>query len=138
MVDAEFVLPWVQKAQNDIATAKHLAETMRPMPSEIICFHCQQAAEKYLKAFLVHNDNEPPKTHDLIELVKLCGGFDTDFSILTTKCEYLLPFAVHARYPGASDPDDEDARRALAFAQDVITFVTARLPLRSGQGSTTA
>ena len=59
MVDAEFVMPWIEKAENDILTSRFLAETMHPAPAEIICFHCQQAAEKYLKAFLVYNDQEP-------------------------------------------------------------------------------
>ena len=127
MADMEFVLPWTQRAESDISSALHLAETMRPAPSEIICFHCQQAAEKYLKAFLVYNDTEPPKTHDLIELVKLCCGFDPGFSVLSAKCEYLLPFAVHARYPGASDPGDEDTKIALAYAEDITAFVKQKL-----------
>ena len=79
MVDKEFVAPWIQRADNDISTARYLTENMRPLPIEIVCFHCQQAAEKYLKAFLVWNDQEPPKTHDLIELAKLCGSFDQNF-----------------------------------------------------------
>ena len=49
MVDFEFVLPWVKKAENDILTARHLAEKMHPTPDEIICFHCQQSVEAILK-----------------------------------------------------------------------------------------
>jgi len=128
MVDAEFVVPWVQRAENDISSARHLAKTMRPVPTEIICFHCQQAVEKYLKAFLVYNDEEPSKTHDLIELVKLCSAFDSEFSLLIIKCEYLLPFAVRTRYPGGSDPSDEDMKTALAYAHNVIKFVKGKLP----------
>lgn len=30
----------------DLGVAKHLDETYRPKPLEIICYHCQQAAEK--------------------------------------------------------------------------------------------
>jgi HEPN domain-containing protein len=130
MVDAVFVLPWIQKAENDISSAHHLAENMYPVPTEIVCFHCQQAAEKYLKAFLVYNDQEPPKTHDLIELAKLCSGFNKDFSPLFPKCEYLLPFASRARYPGANDPEEEDMKRALVYAQDVIEFVKLKLPIQ--------
>jgi len=129
MVDAEFVLPWIQKAENDFSSARHLAGTMHPAPAEIICFHCQQAAEKYLKAFLVFHDQEPPKTHDLIELAKQCDNFDADFLRIIPKCEYLLPFAVRIRYPGASDLEDGDMKRALAYASDIIEFVKAKLPL---------
>jgi HEPN domain-containing protein len=128
MVDAEFILPWIQKAENDISSAHHLAKSMYPVPTEIVCFHCQQAAEKYLKAFLVYNDQEPPKTHDLIELAKLCNSFNTDFSSIFPKCEYLLPFASRTRYPDANDPEDEDMKKALVYVQDIIEFVKSKLP----------
>ena len=123
----EFVGPWIQKAEHDISSAQYLAENMYPAPSEIICFHCQQAAEKYLKAFLVYNDQEPPKTHDLIELAKLCNNFNADFSLLFPKCEYLLPFASRIRYPGLSDPKDEDIKRALVYARDIIELIKLKL-----------
>ena len=129
MAETEFVLPWIQKAENDISSARYLAENMHPAPAEIICFHCQQAAEKYLKAYLVYNDQEPPKTHDLIELVKFCNNYNTDFSPLFTKCEYLIPFAIRTRYPGGSDPEDEDIKRALAYANDIIEFVKSKITL---------
>jgi len=105
MVDKEYILPWIEKAENDITSARYLAENMRPAPVEIICFHCQQAAEKYLKAYLVYNDQEPPKTHDLIELAKLCNNFNKTFYILISKCEFLLPFATRTRYPGKINLD---------------------------------
>jgi HEPN domain-containing protein len=128
MVDKEFVLPWVTKADNDLLSARHLAENMRPAPIEIVCFHCQQSVEKYLKSFLVYNDQEPPKIHDLVELVKLCGNLDADFLQLSQKCEYLTPFAAQARYPGAINPEDTDMSRALDFAQDIIEFVKLKMP----------
>ena len=129
MVDAEFVMPWIQRAENDITTARYLTENMHPVPTEIVCFHCQQAAEKYLKAFLVHNDQEPPKTHDLIELAKLCSSFDESFLLLSPKCEYLVPFATRTRYPGAGDLEDADIKKALAYAQDIIELVKKKIVL---------
>jgi len=127
MVDAEFVTPWIQKAENDFSTARHLAENMHPVPIEIVCFHCQQAAEKYLKAFLVWNDQEPPKTHDLIELTKLCSNFDKGFLLLSPKCEFLIPFATRTRYPGTSDLEEEDIRKALTYAQDIIESIKPKI-----------
>jgi HEPN domain-containing protein len=85
MADNDFVLPWLYKANNDYSAAHYLAQNMYPVPVEIVCFHCRQAAEKYLKGFLVYNDQEPPKTHDLVELVRLCGKINADFSQLTPK-----------------------------------------------------
>jgi HEPN domain-containing protein len=60
---------WIEIADKDLAGAGLLANTMYPPPIEIICFHCQQAVEKYLKWFLVLHDYEPPKIHNLIEVV---------------------------------------------------------------------
>ena len=129
MADAEFVVPWIQRAENDISAARYLAENMHPKPIEIVCFHCQQAAEKYLKAFLVWNDQEPPKTHDLIELTKLCSNFNEGVLSLSPKCEYLVPFATRTRYPGTSDLRDEDISKALAYAHDIIELVKTKMPL---------
>ena len=131
MVDLEFIKPWIQKADNDISAARHLAENMYPAPVEIICFHCQQAAEKYLKAFLAYNDQEPPKTHDLVELAKLCNNYNPDFLLLLPKCEYLLPFTSRTRYPGTSDPEDADMKKALVFSQNIIEFVRSKIPFQS-------
>ena len=127
MVDPEFVLAWTQKADDDILSAHYLAENMHPVPLEVVCFLCQQAAEKYLKAFLVYNDQEPPKTHDLTELTKLCSVFIADFSILHKKCDFLFPFAVRTRYPGNNDPDENDMKIALSFADEIIKFVKTKI-----------
>jgi HEPN domain-containing protein len=45
----------------------------------IICFHCQQAVEKYLKGFLILYDVESERTHDLNLLCGLCKGIDAAF-----------------------------------------------------------
>lgn len=43
----QFAQEWFHIAETDLSSAKHLA-SMHPSPFEIICYHCQQAAEKYL------------------------------------------------------------------------------------------
>jgi len=89
MVDMAYVLPWIEKADGDLLVAHHISETMRPVSTEIVCFHCQQAVEKYLKAFLVYNDQEPPKTHELTELIRQCCMFDADFINMNQKCKFF-------------------------------------------------
>lgn len=71
---------WLDFAYMDLSAAEHLL-TMRPLPVEIICYHCEQAAEKFLKATLVQFDREPPKTHDLIVTVsyRFFVGFGHSF-----------------------------------------------------------
>ena len=62
---------WQRFAAMDLNSAEYLLD-MRPIPIEIICYHCQQSAEKHLKGYLVLHGMNPPKTHDLDELCKLC------------------------------------------------------------------
>ena len=66
MQHKEEVKQWINLADNDLALAEHTSKTMWPVPHEIVCFHCQQFAEKYLKAFLVSKGQEPPYIHDLV------------------------------------------------------------------------
>ena len=65
MNDKDIVQEWVSFAEMDLNTAKHLDKTMFPQPLAIICYHCQQAVEKYLKGALVLFGVEIRKTHDL-------------------------------------------------------------------------
>ena len=62
---------WRLLAERDMSVAEYLAANMRPTPAEVIAFHCQQAAEKYLKGALVIIGEEPPYIHDLNKLCKL-------------------------------------------------------------------
>ena len=68
---AEILQQWLNKAKDDLRAAEYLSTMHHPTPDEIICFHCQQTAEKYLKAFIFLQDIEPEKTHDLRELLTI-------------------------------------------------------------------
>ena len=73
MVDLQIVKEWLDKADEDFRFAQdNLAEGSEFYPQ--ICFHFQQAAEKYLKAFVVAHDLKFEKQHDLVFLLKTCGG----------------------------------------------------------------
>src|SRR5436305_425894 len=58
---------WVQKAEQDWEAAHQLAGGARP-PRDVVCFHCQQATEKYLKGLLQENGLVAPRTHDLADI----------------------------------------------------------------------
>ncbi|MGP1455145.1 MAG: HEPN domain-containing protein [Treponema sp.] len=62
---------WLRFVEMDRSTARHLVTTMHPKPLEIICFHCQQAAEKAIKALFVLKRIEIAKIHDLGMLIKM-------------------------------------------------------------------
>jgi len=119
---------WIEIADNDFAAAQHIAKTMWPIPYEIICFHCQQEAEKYLKWVLVLHDIDPPKIHDLEELEKLCESITPLFESLYEKCAVLTEYAVHSRYPEEKLLEKYDMDRALEFAKSIMDFVHSQFP----------
>ena len=77
----ENVKQWIIKAESDITIAGKDLKTDNPV-TDAICFHAQQAAEKYLKAYLVFKDIEPEKTHKIEKLVLTCMTLDAAFSTL--------------------------------------------------------
>ena len=119
---------WIEIANSDLTTAQYLAKNMQPVSYEIVCFHCQQAAEKYLKWVLVLHDIEPPKIHDLEELEKLCENIAPQFETLFGKCAALTEYAVHTRYPDEKRLERHDMDRALEYAQFIKDFVRNQFP----------
>jgi len=70
------IYAWFQFADNDLDTAEVLL-LYRPQSYEIICYHCQQTVEKYLKGYLLFKGVEfPPKTHNLLQLCEMCSYYD--------------------------------------------------------------
>ena len=118
---------WIALADNDLALAEHTAKTMRPTPYEIVCFHCQQFVEKYLKAYLVSKGQEPPYIHDLVKLTALCEAENPVFSEIKQKCIVLTEYGVQPRYPGHMQIIEDDMLRALHFAVDIKTFMMEKV-----------
>ncbi|MBI5635486.1 HEPN domain-containing protein [Candidatus Micrarchaeota archaeon] len=69
---ADFV-DWIKEAKNDLMAAENLGQAKLFAPA---CFHCQQAAEKALKAILIKSKKEFPKSHSLMQLAKTAGLLD--------------------------------------------------------------
>jgi HEPN domain-containing protein len=49
-----FVQPWRTKAEHDLKAAEHLFAASEEF-CDMVLFHCQQAVEKSLKAYLVRH-----------------------------------------------------------------------------------
>jgi HEPN domain-containing protein len=122
---AEAAEQWFAIAAQDLDTAEHVANTMRPTPHEIICFHCQQSAEKYLKGFLVLQNIEPEKTHNLIELCKMCEKYNAEFSEFEIKCGVLTQYGILPRYPNELQITVDDMKTAIQYAKDIKEFVAS-------------
>ncbi|MHB8577749.1 MAG: HEPN domain-containing protein [Dehalococcoidia bacterium] len=95
----QLVHNWLTKAHHDLLAAEQLSGN--PELLDTALYHCQQAAEKALKGFLVWLDSTPSKTHDLAELVRACESADGSFAVLDPLARTLAPYAVQFRYPDA-------------------------------------
>ncbi|MBZ5624241.1 MAG: HEPN domain-containing protein [Acidobacteriia bacterium] len=92
------VRQWAAKAEIDYQTAERLLKDDDPI-RESVAFHSQQAAEKYLKAFLVLRRIEFPKTHSIAQLLDLVASVDMALADSLTDTVALTPFGVQIRYP---------------------------------------
>ena len=124
----QLVQSWLIKAQHDLATARKLAADPEPYLDTAI-YHCQQAAEKAVKGFLVFHDEEFEKTHNLPLLVTQATSTEAKFSERLDAAERLTPYATAFRYPGeVMEPDREEFDKALQAAEEFYTFVLSILP----------
>ncbi len=101
---------WVRKAESDFRLAVDIAQGNKPFHDER-CFHCQQSAEKYLKAILEELGVTIPKTHLLVALLPLLAPHHPSLRSLRRGVDFLTRFAVHTRYPG-----DHASKRQAASA----------------------
>lgn len=118
MIKKDLIREWLTLMQQDILSASFLFK-MKPLPIETICFHCQQAVEKLLKACLQVQDKKIPKTHDLLFLANsasLFNKFDNDLNELND-------YSVLVRYPEHPELNNDDAGRALEIAYKIITEI---------------
>src|SRR3989338_11681090 len=91
---------WITKAEADFEAARTLARSRKKGLPDPVCYHSQQCAEKYLKAYLISRRVKFPKTHDLEKLLDLVCGFDPLAEALRDQARFLNPYSVTARYPG--------------------------------------
>lgn len=129
--DIELLLrQWIEKAEADLEVAQRMAaeaaDNLRIR--EIVGFHCQQAAEKYLKALLTRYQIEFPKTHDITTLLQLVGSASSSLADSLSGARWLTPFGVEIRYPSDTAemlPGDE--AKAIEIASQVKQVVLAIL-----------
>jgi HEPN domain-containing protein len=119
-------LEWVKKADDDLTIAGRELRVRKNPVYDAVCFHAQQCAEKYLKAFLQETDREIPRIHNLIELLKLCTEIDNSLGFLQADLWMLERYAVRVRYPGVS-AEKEEAQVSYTVAKTIRDFVRQRL-----------
>jgi HEPN domain-containing protein len=118
---------WINKAEHDLGMAE-LAISNKPEYKDLICFHCQQGAEKYLKAYLIRLDINFKKSHSLIYLLDLLAAGEKVPDSLYETADILEDYGVEVRYPGDGiELNEEDMQEAYQAALKVKEFVKEKL-----------
>jgi HEPN domain-containing protein len=114
---------WFKKAGHDLLNVEIILESERtPLPLDTVCFHCQQAVEKYLKGFLVYHNVQFARTHFLGTLLDQCKELDESFEELHAIID-LNAYAVDIRYPDETmEFSLEDARKLTILPEGSKTL----------------
>ena len=124
---SEHAKSWIEKAKNDLLNADNNLAAEQ-IPYDTVCFHCQQAAEKLLKGYLVSQGREYPITHNLFVILEDILEFDPSADSLREILAVLNPYSVEVRYPGdAWMPTPEDTKEARQAAQEVFEWLQTKL-----------
>ena len=112
---------WLLHARSDLALAK--ISPPEDVMLEGLCFHAQQTAEKALKALLVSNNLEFPRTHNIGTLLDLLHE-TVSIPSEVEEAAGLTDYAVMTRYPGDTEPVDmQGYQQAIRLAESVIDWV---------------
>ena len=125
----EITSEWVIKAEDDYRSAEVLLYEIETPVIDTACFHCQQCAEKYLKAYLTEHEIDFPRHHDLIRLLGLCLSLDKSFETIRDHLRRLELYGVVIRYPGLTVPL-EMAHEAYENASRVREIMRKKLKAR--------
>ena len=122
----KLVKEWIIKSQNDLKSAQILYR--EDGPTDSLCFHCQQSAEKMLKGFLVFNKKEFPKIHDLIHLLTLCRKIDKNFKSLENEISFLNRYYIESRYPPEiALYSRAECQEAIEYTQKITQFIINKI-----------
>ena len=126
---------WMERAQNQLRIAEALMPTAGDFASGI-CFHCQQAAEIALKAFLLFRGVPLDYTHSLQSLAAQCVREDPDFDSCTEAAGVLTAYYIDTRYATEGngfffqDREPAEARAALDHANRIVSLAQSKIPPR--------
>jgi len=126
--EMEMARQWLAKAKNDLLNADNNLKS-EDVPFDTVCFHCQQAAEKILKAYLVGTGQSYPITHDLFLILEKILPLNKDAENLRDALAILMPYSVEIRYPDDwFTPTEEDTREAREAAEHILKWLANALP----------
>ena len=117
-MDIDDLKEWFHIADDDFYSAQILNEQARK-PHEIICYHCAQAVEKYLKGYLVYQNEIPEKTHNLTYLGRVCIDKDNNFTNVKYEFDFLNRYTNDIRYPHKYEVSENDVNFAISAVEKI-------------------
>ena len=120
-MEHKYIFEWFIYGDRDLGIAEH-SLSYHPQPYEIICYLCQQSAEKYLKGYLFYNGVKPPKIHELDKLCDMCVEHNNLFDGIYDQCEILSQYGVQPRYPHEMFVEEHHMKKALEYARQIKEF----------------
>lgn len=125
-----YIKEWLSFAKEDLDTANALLRG-EYLYNRSICYHCQQAAEKDLKAYIIYLGLPLNKTHNLSKLIDQIKELDIDILKLQSDVEVLTDYIVTARYPDDSEPiTDEESKLAFSVSEKINSYVKNKIFLQ--------
>ncbi len=121
------VKEWLEYAKRDYDSALHLFQSMTPPPLKIICFDCQQAAEKHLKALLTAFGIKFGESHDLSRLIKLRAKRSTVPAKVLAACADLNAYGPDSIYPGGGKSSLAKTKKALKSLNTIMAWTSKEL-----------
>ena len=122
----KYIARWIKIADHDLGTAKIIYLHL-PEYKEMICFHCQQAVEKYLKGFLTYLEIDFKKKHSLeylLNLISIKDEFSEEWYEIASKIEN---YAIEIRYPDETVPTDEEVKEAIEITEKFRELINKKL-----------
>ena len=123
---------WLKQGSHDLKVA---ASLYKQRYFSDVCFLCEQATQKMLKAYLYAKGSRFITIHSIRSLVQACARYDKTFNRLTGKAKVLDKYYIPTRYPDALAPPavpfesytEKEAKEALAYTREFYTFVSRKL-----------
>lgn len=119
----DFIKEWIYEANNDLGLAEFVIDNDGTY-YDLVCFHCQQAAEKFLKAYIIYLNLYYKKIHDLKYLLNVIKRKREIPKHLFNKAEMLQEYTIDSRYPDHwHDPTYKETLQCIKAAKKFKQFI---------------
>lgn len=118
---------WFKKAESDFKTIVNNLKSEAP-PTDAICFHAQQAIEKYIKGALIYFGQHITKTHDLVSLLTSISAHIPELDAFEDEFHEISRYGVEVRYPDSFyEPTLEEAKKSYETALKIKGIILAKI-----------